>query len=303
MFASKLPSVNESHKKLWFFLYFRGIILSIKEVLGMNFKSKIKKAYRESDKKTLVVYIILRTLDLITFIRQIILGEVSKAILCLFTLVLLIIPFFIEKKFKITIPSFLEILLLLIIFTSTILGEINNFYVRIPHVDTVMHTLNGFLSAGIGFSLVYLLNQHVDLIKLSPLFVAIVSFCFSMTVGILWEFYEFGFDMLFKTDMQKDTLVHNIATVELDDTKTNNAIKIKDIDKTVLYNKDNEPLAAFTGYLDIGIIDTMKDLIVNFIGSLTFSIIGYLYIKNKEKYRFANNFILTKQIDIIKEES
>ena len=72
MFASKLPSVNESHKKLWFFLYFRGIILSIKEVLGMNFKSKIKKAYRESDKKTLVVYIILRTLVLITFIRQII---------------------------------------------------------------------------------------------------------------------------------------------------------------------------------------------------------------------------------------
>ncbi len=268
----------------------------------MNFKKKIKKAYRESDKKTLIVYIILRTLVFLSFIRQITLGETSKAILCLLTLILLIIPFFIENKFKITIPSLLEIILLLMIFTSTILGEINNFYVRIPHIDTLMHTLNGFLSAGIGFSLVYLLNENVDLIKLSPLFVAIVSFCFSMTVGVLWEFYEFGFDLIFKTDMQKDTILQNISTVELDESKTNNAIKIKDINKMILYNKENEELATFTGYLDIGIIDTMKDLIVNFIGSLTFSIFGYLYIKNKEKYRFANNFILTKQIDTIKED-
>ena len=269
----------------------------------MKYLLKAKKAYKEADKRSFRAYIILRSLVLITLIRQAILGEWGNVFLCLLSLLLFLAPLFVERKFKITIPSTLEIIVLCFIFSAEILGEINNFYVRIPHFDTLLHTLNGFLCAGIGFSLVNLLNENSEKINLSPLFVAIVAFCFSMTIGVLWEFFEYGADKLIKTDMQKDRIITNISTVELDKDKNNQPVIIDNIDKMIIFNKDNQELAVFNGYLDIGLNDTMKDLIVNFIGALCFSVFGYLYIHNKEKYKFVDHFIPTRKIKIIKEES
>ena len=96
---------------------------------------------------------------------------------------------------------------LLFIFSAEILGEISSFYVLFPFWDTTLHTLNGFLAAAIGFSLVDLLNRS-DRVKfdLSPLFLSITAFCFSMTIGVLWEFFEFAMDQFFALDMQKDTI-------------------------------------------------------------------------------------------------
>jgi len=122
----------------------------------------------------------------------------------------------------------------------------------------------------------------------------IVAFCFSMTIGILWEFCEFTVDGIFKTDMQKDRIVQSISSVELNPNRENNPVKVNDIEKTEIYSKDGTITTIKNGYLDIGIIDTMKDLFVNFIGAIVFSIIGFLYVKNREKYRFTENFIPTK---------
>ena len=69
----------------------------------------------------------------------------------------------------------------------------------------------------IGFSLVDLLNNDDRLqFRLSPVFMALVAFCFSMTIGVVWEFFEFGMDTFMGTDMQKDTIVQSITTVMLD---------------------------------------------------------------------------------------
>ena len=156
----------------------------------------------------------------------------------------------------------------------------------------MLHTLNGFLAAGIGFSLVDLLNENSKSISLSPFFVAIVAFCFSMTIGVLWEFFEYSADRYLKYDMQKDYIINTISTVTLDPEENNNAIRINGIDHTILYDENGDELATIEGgYLDIGIIDTMKDLFVNFVGAVAFSIIGFLYVKNREKYKFATNFI------------
>ena len=180
---------------------------------------KIKETYKETKKSTIMVYVVLRALVIISMIRQIILGEISNAALCLLSLILFTIPFWVQEKFKITLPSLLEIIILCFIFSAEILGEINNFYIVIPYWDTILHTLNGFLAAGIGFSLVDLLNENISSIKLSPIFIVIVSFCFSMTIGVLWEFFEYGADNILKTDMQKDSIVQNISTVTLDKSK------------------------------------------------------------------------------------
>ena len=261
-----------------------------------KFSRLMKKKYKETNKKSIVIYLILRLLVILSMIFQIILGNISNVLMCILALMLFTLPTIISEKFKIGIPSLLEGIIYLFIYSTAILGEINNFYGRIPFWDTILHTLNGFLCAGIGFSLVDLLNQNSKRIKLSPLYIAIVAFCFSMTIGILWEFFEFSADYLTKTDMQKDRIVREISSVMLNKDNENVPIKVKDIEKTEIYSKDGTVTTIENGYLDIGLIDTMKDLFVNFIGAVVFSIIGFLHVQNREKYKFAEGFIPTKVV-------
>ena len=258
-------------------------------------RKKIKQAFAETDKKTIIVYIILRILVIISMIREIINGNFSNALLCFLALILFLVPSIIEKTFKIEFPSNLEIIILIFIFSAEILGEINNFYGRFAAFDSILHALNGFLCASIGFSLVYLLNNNVSSFKLSPFFVSLVAFCFSMTIGVAWEFLEYSADNIFKLDMQKDEYVYEINTVMLDPEEDNNVIKFKEIDHTIIYDKNNNAIKRIDGYLDIGLHDTMKDLFVNFIGAFIFCIFGYLYIINKDKYKLAGSFLTKKK--------
>lgn len=260
---------------------------------------KIKELYKNNKKSSLVWYLVLRGLVLITMFTSFLRGAYSNVFLCIMTLFLFLIPFWIDEKLNIDIPNVLEIIIFLFIFSAEILGEINNFYGNIPHWDTILHTLNGFLCAAIGFSLIDILNNSERFhITLSPVFVALVAFCFSMTIGVLWEFFEFGADYIFKYDMQKDRIVKTISTVELEPEGKNKPVVVDNIDKTIIYsNKNGEQIETIIngGYLDIGIIDTMKDLLVNFIGAVVFSVIGYFYIHNRDKYKFAENFIPVKR--------
>ncbi len=122
----------------------------------------------------------------------------------------------------------IEITILIFIFAAEILGEIQSYYIKVPSWDTALHTINGFLMAAIGFALVDILNQSKKVsMKLSPLFVAIVAFCFSMTIGVVWEFFEFSMDQMFHLDMQKDTVIHQIHSVMLDPTRRNVAVHIR----------------------------------------------------------------------------
>lgn len=250
-------------------------------------KEAVKMEIREH-KASFFVYTLLRVLVILMMILQIINKNYENVFLCLLTLVLFIVPSFIQVEFKIELPSTLEIIILLFIFSAEILGEISSFYILFPMWDTILHTINGFLAAAIGFSLVDLLNNDERLqFKLSPIFTAIVAFCFSMTIGVMWEFFEFGMDTFMGFDMQKDTIITTIRSVTLDPTKSNIPVLIDGI-KDVSINGQSLGLG---GYLDIGLIDTMMDLIVNFIGALVFSIFGFFYTLNKGKGKFVNRFI------------
>ena len=123
--------------------------------------------------------------------------------------------------------------------------------------------------------------------NLSPLFTAIVAFCFSMTIGVVWEFFEFGMDTLIGYDMQKDTVIHTIRSVTLDPAGHNVPYVISGISETAVNGQE----LGIGGYLDIGLIDTMQDLIVNFIGAAIFSVIGFFYVKNRGKGSVAGRFI------------
>ena len=261
-----------------------------------NFEKRLAEYYKEEEnKKVAIFYTVLRFLVILCLIREIFMGNYHNVFLCLLTLVLFVIPFFVEDKLKVSIPNVLEIIILLFIFSAEILGEIQNFYNIIPNWDTILHTLNGFLAAAIGFSLIDILNRTDKFnFELSPIFVALVSFCFSMTVGVVWEFFEFSADNILKTDMQKDTIVNQISSVNLKNANAFDPEIIKDIKKTEIYY-GNDMITISDGYLDIGIIDTMEDLLVNFIGALFFSILGYFYIKKRDKYKGIEHFIPKKK--------
>lgn len=259
-----------------------------------------KKAFRKAMDKELrehrssfIVFSILRILVLAVLVRQIMLASYESAFFCVLTLLLLYVPGWVQVKLRIELPPPLEITILCFIFAAEILGEVNAFYVVVPNWDTMLHTLNGFLAAAVGFSMVILLNDDERLtFHLSPFFLALVAFCFSMTIGVLWEFFEFSMDYFFGFDMQKDTVVHSIHSVLLDPTRTNTVVTIPNIRDVDI----NGQSLGVGGYVDIGIIDTMKDLFVNFIGAVVFSITGFFYAKSKGRRRTpAQGFVPSKK--------
>ena len=149
----------------------------------------LKKAWHEKRSVTMV-YILLRTSVVLVMLAQIFNRNFENVFLCVLTLILFMLPSTLERKLDLDLPNTLEIIILLFIYAAEILGEIGAYYVTFPYWDTVLHTLNGFLCAAIGFSLLDILNRHNDArFHLSPLYLAIMSFCFSMTVGVIWEFF------------------------------------------------------------------------------------------------------------------
>ena len=236
------------------------------------------------------VYLVLRLIVLASLVSAILRQEYESAFVCVLVLFLFMLPFFIQKNFGICLPSTLEIIILLFIFAAEILGELQSYFIQYPYWDTMLHTTNGFLCAAVGFSLIDILNRDAKIkFTLSPVYVALAAFCFSMTIGVLWEFFEFGMDRLFHMDMQKDTIVHTISSVMLDPTNSNIPITIDGITSVAVNGRD----LGFTGYLDIGLYDTMEDLFVNFIGATVFSVIGYFYLKHRGEGKFAKAFIPT----------
>ena len=257
----------------------------------------LKEQIREH-KGLFAVYLLLRLSVILTLVAQVFNRDWESVFFCALALFLMMIPSFIEHNWHIDIPDTLEIIVIVFIYAAEILGELKAYYINVPFWDTMLHTTTGFLAAAVGISLCDIFNRNENIkFDLSPFFLAFVAFCFSMTVGVLWEFFEFGMDFFTGSDMQKDTVINAIHTTMLDPTKSNRVVHITGITDVILSDGTSLGLG---GYLDIGIIDTMKDLFVNFIGAVVFSFIGYFYVKSRGQGRFARRFIPTMKFDELK---
>lgn len=266
----------------------------MKDMRPKKIRKAFENAHDELVRKPVVsaVYLFLRVMVIVIMVAQFFNKNFENVFLCMLTLLLFLMPTILERKLKIDFPNTMEIIIMCFIFAAEILGEIRSYYILFPYWDTMLHTLNGFLCAAVGFCLVDMLNRNERFsLSLSPVFMAIVAFCFSMTIGVLWEFFECAMDQFFLFDMQKDTVVHTISSVMLDPAGKNNTVVIKDITDVILVSGGEEIPLGLGGYLDLGILDTMKDLFVNFIGAVVFSIIGYFYVKSRGEGKFAKRFI------------
>lgn len=253
------------------------------------------------NKKTFILYSVLRVLVILAMIRSLLIGNYEGVMLCVLSLALFLLPSFVMQRFRVQIPPLFEGLIYIFIFASEILGELDHYFVRVPGWDTMLHTVNGFLCAAVGFSLVYLLNRHSRDIRLSPLYLALVAFCFSMTIGVLWEFFECAMDQFFRADMQKDFILRAFTSVTLDPDGAGNKVRVADVTRTVIQTASGRDYVIEGGYLDVGLLDTMKDLFVNFIGAAVFSVIGYFYAlrgDDRSKRRsIARDLMLTPKDD------
>ena len=243
------------------------------------------KNYVKKHKVVSAVYLILRLAVIVIMIPEIFNRNYNNVFLCLLTLVLFMIPSFVERKIKIVVPGLLEIIILLFIFAAEILGELREYYLTFPYWDTMLHTINGFLCAAIGFALIDILNDSEKIsFNVSPLFAAVCAFCFSMTVGVLWEFFEYFMDIVFHTDMQKDDIINTVSSVLFHPEGRN-------ISQTITVETMTLNGMTFNGYIDIGLRDTMQDMFVNFIGAVVFSVIGYFYVRKRGKNRLLEGLI------------
>lgn len=251
---------------------------------------ELKEQIRQN-RPAFVVWSILRVIVILVAVWCVLRRQWESFLSCLLTLLLFMAPSFVEKKLQIKLPTALEISVLVFIFCAQILGEIACFYIQYPFWDKMLHTANGFLFAAFGFCLVDLLNENKRFrFALSPMFQAVMAFCFSMTIGVAWEFFEFGADHLVGLDMQKDRVITEFQSVTLDPTESNIPVPVHEITKTTIETADGSTY-VIDGYLDVGLVDTTEDLFVNFVGATVFCVVGWIYVYRRGKNRLAAAFI------------
>lgn len=251
---------------------------------GRENKRKALLRKRKEEPAAFWTYVVLRFIVILILIRCILRGDIESAFVCVLVLVIYLLPQFVENKLNIDIPTALEVIIFVFVFAAEILGELQSYFIKYSNWDTILHTSSGFLCAAVGFSLVDLLNRSDNVkVQLSPGYLAITALCFSMTIGILWEFIELSADKLFLLDMQKDTIVNQISSVSLDPTNSNIPITVKDIQDVILVTGSGEVPLGLGGFLDIGLYDTMEDLFVNFIGAVVFSVVAFFECKSEKR--------------------
>lgn len=166
---------------------------------------------------------------------------------CVLGIVVWSLPSLLNRRMNITLPNSFLTMYFLFLYCAIYLGEVRNFYYAVPHWDTVLHTFSGAMLGALGFSAVLLLNDtRCDKFHLSPLFVALFAFCFAVTLGAIWEIYEFTLDSIMDLNMQK-------AFLE---------------DRTPLVGRE-------------ALMDTMKDIIVDMAGAGIMSTVGYALMKKR----------------------
>ncbi|MBN2198126.1 hypothetical protein JW698_02985 [Candidatus Wolfebacteria bacterium] len=159
----------------------------------------------ELKKKFAIIINFLRITLAIAIITSIFYGNWSNLAIASLNLLLTFLPSWFKKKYNIYIPLDLEFAGIILIYASLYLGEIRSFYIRFWWWDVLLHFIYAIAFALIGFIILFLLFQ-TNKIKSSPFLIAVFSFCFSVTIGVLWELFEYFMDQTFGLNMQKSGL-------------------------------------------------------------------------------------------------
>lgn len=236
----------------------------------MNLKEKICFAI-----KFLLISIVL-----FTIVRTLIIRKYDMTFIAILTLFVFSLPYIVSKIFKIKFPSTLEIVIFLFAFLAQIMGDVYDLYIIIPWWDDFLHFICGMMFIEIGLFFISIIIRNNPKININLHLKFVISFCFTITILVFWECFEYGIDRILKTDTQKDTVITEITSSKFANNDNNNkknmtinSIVINDVD----WNKE------YGGYLDIGLFDTMNDLIDGIAGAFIYSFFKYIFMKKEIK--------------------
>ena len=235
-----------------------------------------------------IIYIITICLLFVNVIKT----DQMMVMVCLLAIFFYFLIAFFEYIFKLKMSSLLKFILYLFIFGGLVLGEVCKFYSFLSFFDNFLHFIGGFLGACLGLSLVYKLLIKSK-IKKTIVTGLIFVICFSITLGVLWEFLEYSADRILDKNMQKDVIVNNFKSNFFDKDDILQTVEINNILKTRIYTIDNI-ITVEGGYIDIGLSDTIEDLFFDFIGASLLSAFVYLYYLGNNKFIFVNYLVLRK---------
>ena len=249
------------------------------EALTQKYKQKIKK----KNVGNKILYYLLQVLTLMTAIASLVMYIVKREglettanqiFMCVMALICINIPAFLEKKFKFYIPNYISIILYVFIFAHYVLGEVLRVYDHSIVFDKILHTTSGVIMSFIGFSFIFMLNKiNPEKMKLSPFFIVLFTFCFTMTTEYVWELFEYSADRLFDLNMQRwqDGITETL---------------------------ENGSVISSVPY-GSGLKDTMGDMTVNILGCLGVCVYALIGMKLKPDW-FDGKLILTDhQIDAL----
>jgi hypothetical protein len=175
------------------------------------FRSKKRFAARLHFAITFIVRVSL----LIAIISSIVQGNWGALFLALLTLILTFLPALIRRNWKITLPHEFEIIIVLFIFSSLFLGEFNDFYQKFWWWDIFHHSFGSLALGFIGFVILYTLFEE-KIVYAKPITISIFSFCFALSIGAIWEIFEFAMDSFFNWGMQASGLVDTMWDLIID---------------------------------------------------------------------------------------
>ena len=249
------------------------------EALTQKYKQKIKK----KNVGNKILYYLLQVLTLMTAIASLVMyivkregleTTVNQIFMCVMALICINIPAFLEKKFKFYIPNYISIILYVFIFAHYVLGEVLRVYDHSMVFDKILHTTSGVIMSFIGFSFIFMLNKiNPEKMKLSPFFIVLFTFCFTMTTEYVWELFEYSADRLLDLNMQRwqDGITETL---------------------------ENGSVISSVPY-GSGLKDTMGDMAVNILGCLGVCVYALVGMKLKPDW-FDGKLILTDhQIDAL----
>ncbi len=208
-------------------------------------------------KKYIVKVIANRNRIAIGAIRLILFAEVLASIyefnwMALFisflALVLSFSPEFFRRRYQIVLPTFFQFFIIVFIFATLFLGESQSFYYKYWWWDSLLHLFSGVALGFTGFLIVHLLHKTGGF-NARPVLFAVLAFCFALAAGTLWEIFEYFSDRFLSLNMQKAKNLCEIGATYCD--------------------------------THLGVVDTMRDLILDTIGALYASVVGYLYLIRK----------------------
>lgn len=198
---------------------------------------------------------------LYSMLRSLHLGPVSDALVCLLVAIGVTVPYILEA-FGYRMSDMLFVFSLLYLLAS-MSGRIYKLYYLVAHWDKLLHLCGGVVFALLGSYLPVVINKKYENDRLLRVLFAVL---FSISVSALWEFYEFGMDRWFGMDMQRDTIIHTIHSYDLGEA-TGVIGSIDRIDSVIV---NGEPLE---GYIDIGLIDTMGDMMIETAGAAVYAVV------------------------------